>query len=227
MLPNRAWIPLPLRRAIFGTLVRLATGDLARYGLPRPDHRILSVHPTISADLLGRVTHGDVTVKPALRELAGDRVRFVDGSEVEADVLVACTGYEPDFPFLSPDCVGGDPRRPLLFKRLFAPDIRSLAFIGLVQPLGPVMPIAELQGRLVADHLTGRYALPSPARMRAAIERDRRRHARRFPSDARHALEIDAEDYKRELLREHRRGIRRAARRGRRGTATREEAMAR
>jgi dimethylaniline monooxygenase (N-oxide forming) len=213
MLPNRAWIPLPMRRAIFGALVRLATGGPARHGLPRPDHRILSVHPTISADLLDRVTHGDIKVKPGIAELAGDRVRFDDGTSVEADVLVACTGYEPDFPFLDPDVLG-DERHPALFKRMFPPAVPSLAVIGLVQPLGPVMPIAELQGRIVADYLTGRYAPPAPDRMRAAIERDRRRHVRRFPADSRHALEIDAESFKRELRREHRRGARRAARIG-------------
>jgi dimethylaniline monooxygenase (N-oxide forming) len=215
MLPNHAWIPLPLRRAIFAALVRLATGGPARHGLPRPDHRILSVHPTISADLLDRVEHGDISVKPAIRELAGDRVRFVDGSEVEADVLVACTGYEPAFPFLGAGVLD-NPRDPALFKRMFPPRAPTLAFVGLLQPLGPVMPIAELQGKLVADYLTGRYALPPVVEMERSIARDRRRHARRFRPDERHALEIDAEDYKRELRRERRRGARRADRGGHR-----------
>src|SRR5438270_5162232 len=86
------------------------------------------------------------------------------------------------------------------------------ALKALVQPLRPVMPVAELQGRIVADYLTGPYALPDPDSVLAEIDRDRRRHLRRFPADSRHALEIDAESYKRELRREWRQGRRRAAR---------------
>lgn len=210
MLPNHAWIPLPIRRRIFGALVRLATGGPERYGLPRPDHRILSVHPTISADLLNRIEHGDVLVKPGIRELAEDRVEFEDGTETKADVLVCCTGYEPDFPFL--EQVLREDRYPRLYRRMFPPQLPSLAFIGLLQPLGPVMPIAEMQGRLFADYLTGRYAVPSRDAMEREIDRDRARHVRRFPADERHALEVDAEDYKRALGREHRRGRVRARR---------------
>ena len=44
----------------------------------------------------------------------------------------------------------------------------GLYFLGLVQPLGALMPIAERQSQLIARHLTGAYALPS----RDAMERD-------------------------------------------------------
>jgi dimethylaniline monooxygenase (N-oxide forming) len=208
MLPNHSWIPLRLRRVIFGAMVRLAVGRPQDHGLPAPDHQILSVHPTISADLLNRVAHGDIHIKPAIRQLEGTMVRFEDGSQAQADVLVCCTGYASEFPFLENDYAGDG--RPRLFQRMLEPSGQPLAFIGLLQPLGPVMPIAELQGRLLADYLTGRYRLPDRREVDAEIERDRRQHARRFRRDSRHALEVDAELYKRDLVREHQRGLERA-----------------
>lgn len=47
------------------------------------------------------------------------------------------------------------------------PTVPGLYFIGLVQPLGAIMPIFERQSELAADHLEGRYALPEPAEMDA------------------------------------------------------------
>ena len=58
-------------------LLRIAVGDMERYGLPKPDHRPLEAHPTVSDDILSRVAHGEVTPKPNIARLdrAHGRVR--------------------------------------------------------------------------------------------------------------------------------------------------------
>ena len=42
------------------------------------------------------------------------------------------------------------------------PELPGLYFIGLVQPLGAIMPIAEAQSEWIADMLEGKASLPGP-----------------------------------------------------------------
>ncbi len=86
----------------------------------------------------------------------------------------------------------------------------DLAFIGLVQPLGAIMPIAEEQGRLVADHLAGTYALPSRQEMQASIERQDAAVRERYLGSKRHTIQVDFDVYLHALRTERRRGAKRA-----------------
>jgi cation diffusion facilitator CzcD-associated flavoprotein CzcO len=47
-------IPLKVRQRFMETTLRAAVGDMQRYGLPKPDHRPLEAHPTISDTILTR-----------------------------------------------------------------------------------------------------------------------------------------------------------------------------
>ena len=72
-------LPLALTRGMYRRTLKTATGDPMDYGLPEPDHKLAEAHPTISAELLPRIGHGDIAVKPNIAEFAGGRtVRFVD-----------------------------------------------------------------------------------------------------------------------------------------------------
>ena len=42
-------------------------------GFPTPDHRLGQAHPTVSSDILTRIGHGDITVKPNVERLEGDQ----------------------------------------------------------------------------------------------------------------------------------------------------------
>jgi dimethylaniline monooxygenase (N-oxide forming) len=134
-------------------------------------------------------------------------VRFTDGSEVEAAAIVYCTGYKVSFPFLDADVINPVDNRVDLFHQVFAPDVSNLAFIGLVQPFGALMPIAEAQSRWVADHLAGGYRLPSRALMLSQIHRERTARERQFVASPRHTMEIDFHAYLRGLRRERRRRV--------------------
>jgi dimethylaniline monooxygenase (N-oxide forming) len=193
---------------------RLTVGPMDRYGLPLPDHRLGQVHPTISSRILDRLAHGAIAVRPEIAELAGARVRYTDGSEEEVDLIVCCTGYKITFPFFEERLVSAPENRLVLYKRLFSPELAGLYFVGFVQPWGAIMPIAEAQSRLVAEHLTGFYALPSPAQMQHDMQAMLRRQARRYQASKRHTIQVDFSNYMVELDDERRAGAARARERG-------------
>jgi cation diffusion facilitator CzcD-associated flavoprotein CzcO len=198
-------VPWAVKRALFGLIVRRTIGRPEDVGLPRPDHRLGEAHPTVSQRIIGRVRAGAVQPKPNIAALAGDRVRFVDGSEVAADVVIYCTGYNVSFPFLDSDVISTVDNRVDLFHQVFHPVVDNLMFIGLVQPFGALMPVAEAQAGWVADHLAGDYRLPSRNLMLAQIRDERRQRERQFLASPRHTMEIDFHAYLRGLRRERRR----------------------
>ncbi|MFD5813408.1 flavin-containing monooxygenase [Streptomyces sp. NPDC127038] len=205
--------PLAVQERGLRLLLRLSRGRLSDYGLPTPRHRVLGAHPTISDDLLSRLGHGDLTVKPAPVRLEGDRVTFEDGSAEEFDAVVYCTGYDIAFPFLGAEVIDPSGNDIELYHRVVAPDRPGLYFIGLVQPLGAIMPLAEAQAHWVADLLEGRCALPGPERMRRETSAYRAGLARRYVASTRHTIQVDAGAYLRELRAERRRGAARVRRR--------------
>jgi hypothetical protein len=204
-----------VRNKILEGLLKVYVGDYTRYGLPKPDHGFGEAHPTVSGRILDRLAHGAITAKPNIERLAGDRVFFTDGTSVHADLVVYCTGYKVTFPFFDEDFISAPDNDLPLFRRVFHPDVDGVAFIGLLQPLGAIMPLADAQSRWVADHLAGRYALPSPADMRKDIEAERRRMFKRYVASRRHTMQVDFDDYMVALEKERRAGAERAAARDR------------
>jgi len=158
-------VPFKVRQRLLEVVYRVAVGRPEDFGLPTPDHDILTAHPTISSDLLPKLGRGDVTPKPNIERLDGDQVRFADGSVEDVDAIVYCTGYKVTFPFFDPEFVSAPDNDLPLFKRVFRPGTPDLFFIGLVQPLGAVMPIAEAEQAhaLVASNETvGKVVLTIP-----------------------------------------------------------------
>ncbi|XP_054836122.1 flavin-containing monooxygenase 5-like isoform X2 [Eublepharis macularius] len=126
------------------------------YGL-QPQHRIYSQHPTINDDLPNRIISGRVVVKPNIKEFKKTSVIFDNGSkEDNIDVVIFATGYSFSFPFLD-NCIKVVDNQVTLYKFIFPPHLEkpTLAIIGLVQPLGAIMPIAELQARWVTRVFKG------------------------------------------------------------------------
>jgi len=207
--------PVRLASKLLGLALRLHSGPPERYGLQRPDHRLDQAHPTISGRILDAITHGGVAPHPNIERLGPDWVRFADGTQVHADVVIYCTGYRISFPFFDEGFFATSDNRVELFQRVFSPAHPSLAFVGLIQPIGATMPIAEAQGRLLAGYLRGEYHLPSRARMLAAIRRADAAMRRRYVASQRHTIQVDFDRYLHDLERERRRGARRAEQAGR------------
>jgi len=196
--------PLPMQKLGMKAMLRLAVGRMTDYGLPEPDHDVLEAHPTISDDLLTRLGHGDITVKPNIDRFEGAKVFFTDGSAVEADVVVYCTGYRVSFPFLDDTVVRAEDNHVDLYRRVVAPGHPGLYFIGLIQPLGAVMPLAEEQAHWVAELIAGEVSLPPVPEMRAQIAAYDAALRKRYVASKRHTIQVDTHTYRGELRRERR-----------------------
>jgi dimethylaniline monooxygenase (N-oxide forming) len=213
-LPNNPRVPFAIRQRMIHQTIKTITGPPERYGLPKPDHKFGESHPTVSGRILDRIAHGTIAPKPNIASLEGETVRFADGSEIHADVVVYCTGYKISFPFFDADFLAAPDNHIELFRRVFHPGIPGLYFIGLLQPLGAIMPLAETQGAWVGDHLRGEYALPSSADLRADIARDQAAMRKRYVASKRHTIQVDFDDYLYTLDAERRAGAERARARG-------------
>lgn len=209
-LPNNPRVPFAIRQRMIHQTIKTITGPPERYGLPKPDHKFGESHPTVSGRILDRIAHGTIAPKPNIESLGKETVRFVDGSEVHADVVVYCTGYKISFPFFEEGFLAAPDNHIELFRRVFHPDISGLFFIGLLQPLGAIMPLAEAQGAWVGDYLRGEYALPSPAQVRQDIARDQAAMKKRYVASKRHTIQVDFDDYLHALALERRAGAERA-----------------
>jgi dimethylaniline monooxygenase (N-oxide forming) len=202
--------PFRFQQWSMAALLRLTQGKVTDYGLPEPDHAVLHAHPTVSQDLLTRLGHGDITVRPNLDRFEGSKVFFTDGTSGEYDVVVYCTGYKVSFPFLDDTVVRAEDNHIDLYRRVVDPEHPGLYFLGLIQPLGAIMPLAEAQAHWVADLVTGVGRLPSKAEMRREIASYDTKLRKRYVASKRHTIEVDFHAYRSEIGKERKRARKRA-----------------
>ena len=189
--PVMAYLPFAVERKVTETLVRLATGRPEDRGLPKPDHRLLHAHPTVSAELYDRVGHGDITMKPRIERLDGEEIRFGDDSVVHADILVYATGYRVTLPFLAPEVYSPEHNAMPLYQRVVSPERPGLYFIGFIQTVGSNIPLYAYQSEWIGDVITGKAVLPSPDQMRSWIAADQKSMAKRYLRSDRHTMQVD------------------------------------
>jgi dimethylaniline monooxygenase (N-oxide forming) len=208
--PNDPRVPFALRRAGLTALLRAGHGTMSSFGLPEPDHLLGSSHPTVSEDVFDELRRGAITVEPMIDHLDGDGVVFVDGTRVRADLVVLATGYRIVFPFLDPEVLSAPANDIALYRNIFDPRWDDLAVVGLVQTVGSNIRMAHAQGQLIGDWASGRYRLPDPDAMRAAIAENTAELRARYVASDRHTVQVDHHAYLRLLERERREGAVRA-----------------
>ena len=210
----REFIPVTLRHNLMSTLstawIRLIVGDPSRFGLKQPKENFSMRHPTVSQDLHSRLVHGDITPKGDIQHIEGKKVTFEDGTTVDADVIVQCTGYNISFPFLDAQLLEAKNNDIALYQRVFDPRYPDLSFVGLVQTLCAIMPVSELQSHYIADYLKGNYKLPSRAEMEAEARAYHEMMKKRFTASKSHTIQIDCNEYSYNLYKEWDQGKRRA-----------------
>ncbi|KAJ3189992.1 hypothetical protein HDU85_000283 [Gaertneriomyces sp. JEL0708] len=197
-------LPKNITSFVFENLLRLQHGSLSQYGI-KPEHRILESHPTINGGVLERIAAGKVIMKPNIREFSrdGQSVKFDDETEEKVDVVIYCTGYDISYPFLRDELEilgqeheGG---RVRLWKHIFPWGRENIAFVGLVQPIGSILPVSEMQSRLISCVFAGHIGLPPPTEMRDAIDVEHRVRSQRFVKSERHTIEVEYVPYMDEL----------------------------
>ncbi|KAF8370571.1 hypothetical protein PRIPAC_77000 [Pristionchus pacificus] len=131
----------------------------------KPDFGVFGAHPTVNDELPNRIAAGTVRVKPQIRRFTERGLEFDDGTKVdEVDTVVLATGYSFEFPILERgELVKVKENEVDLFQNVFPLSCEhdTLGIIGLIQPLGCILPIAEMQARVVLDVLAGRSKLPT------------------------------------------------------------------
>ncbi|KAL5011897.1 hypothetical protein ScPMuIL_010448 [Solemya velum] len=167
-----------------------------------PKHGIFSQHPLVNDDLPNRLACGSVVIKADIKRITKTGVEFVDGTfEDNIDVMFLATGYRFGFPFIDKSVIDVKENKADLFKYMYPPqlDKKTLAVIGYIQPLGAIMPIAELQCRLACRVIKGDVKLPSASDMMADIHMKRCALDRRYVKSLRHTIQVDWIPYMDEL----------------------------
>jgi cation diffusion facilitator CzcD-associated flavoprotein CzcO len=200
IVKTNPYIPHALQRWAGGIMQRLVSGRMEDFGLPKPNHKFLESHPTVSSELLLRLGSGDAFAKPNVKSLEGGRVSFEDGSVAEVDAIIWATGYKITFPFFDREFISAPGNVLPLWKRMFKPEIPDLAFIGLAQPIPTLFPFCEFQAKLASQWLSGRWAPPPAEVMAAEIARDEQKYAGHYRKRARHTMQLDYHIFRHEML---------------------------
>lgn len=197
---NGPTLPPRVEEVVFGFLInRILVGDLAKFGLPRPDHPILRSHPILNTQVLHYLSHGDLRYRPDVTELCGSSVRFADGSEEPIDLIVWATGYQRRFPFL--DDEGGTKKRDLYLELCDRAE-QTLFFSGLFETDGAAYSLLGQQARLIAAYLAARDKAPAAA---ARFDEERRtgrpdlHGGRKYLPSLRHAYYVKSDVYAKAL----------------------------
>ncbi|KAK7506947.1 hypothetical protein BaRGS_00001798 [Batillaria attramentaria] len=179
---------------VHNSLKKLVNSQLDHdlYGLT-PTYPPFMQHPTINDDLGNRIACGSVKVKADVKKFTPTGVEFVDGTvEENIDEVLLATGYNFGLPFIDKKVADVKNNRLPFYLYMFPPDLehKTLAVIGFVQPLGGLMPTAELQCRLATRVFKGEVKLPSASEMWKDIRTKENAMAQRCWKSQRHTVQV-------------------------------------
>lgn len=206
---ERWWIPERLRRRIVASLVRMIHGDMVDLGFKPAEKRL---HNTSNPTLALHIAYRRVEVKHGIEKIDGKNITFVDGTTEEFDDLVAATGYAVVLPFLDPELVPVRDNGIDLYRRIIAPDLPGLSFIGFLNTSTGLPYTFERQVQWLVPFETGEATLPDREEMLQEIERKRQWLLEMYHSSPRMSLEESHVTYFAELNRSLKEGRVRARR---------------
>lgn len=186
-------LPKWLRIKILSVAYKLMVGDMTNYGLQKPKHKILQAHPTLNSELLYMLRHGKVKARKDIARFNGNTVFFADNTQQNYDTIIACTGYKISFPFFKTNIIDFSKGAVPLYLHVFHPLYQNLFFIGLVQPMGCIWPLAEAQSKLVANTILQNYKLPVD--MLRRIKKNIKNIRQSYQKTPRHYCEVDFHEY--------------------------------
>lgn len=193
-------LPTAISRKITSLMVRILQGKNTRYGLPEPEHDFGFHHPTLNSELFYFIRHGKIKPRPDIQRFDRNKVHFTDGSSAEYDTVVACTGYWIDHPFFDKSFIDYSHGEVPLYLRMLHPEIPNLYFIGLFQPIGCIWPGSELQSKIMARELAGKWKRPD--NIQNLAQREVEHPDYRQIKTPRHTITVDYHKFRKRLLRE-------------------------
>lgn len=183
------WIPKRIRLFLQKLVLRLVQGKYENYGLQTPDHDILETHATVNSELLYFIKHGKIKPKVNIQSFKNNQVVFEDGAQEKFDTIIYATGYKITFPFFETKVIDYENNPVELYNYCFHPQIHNLMFVGLLQPLGCIWPLADLQAQQIVHFLNGKWKLPQ--NLDQAIHNQLTNRPFNFIDTPRHKLEVD------------------------------------
>ena len=198
-------LPLRLRQWMFARTLSLTVGDLTRYGLPKPDHRIYETHPIVNSQLPYFIGHGGIIPTPDIARFDWDEVELTDGRRINPDLVIFATGYLPRFEFLGGDLLDPDADgRPRLHLHTLSRRYPTLAVAGMIQGDFGLFPLVHWQTAMIARWLRLREADPVRAGQfwsKVTGPGEQRWTRARVKDSTRHWFEVDHNVYLRALER--------------------------
>ena len=192
------WLPRKLWQKLSALSLYFRNGSNSDYGLQEPDGPLGSHHPTINEDLFFTIRHGKIKPRQDIDSLNGNTVFFKDGSRGEYDIIVACTGYIIAHPFFEKSLIDYSTGEVPLWLRMMHPEIENLYFIGLFQPLGCIWPGSELQSKIMARELSGKWKRPADIQKRISAELKHPDFSQ--INTPRHTITVDFHRFRKRLL---------------------------
>ena len=194
------WIPQRIRLILQKLVLRFVQGKYEDYGLQKPDHDILQSHATVNSELLYFIKHGKISPKTNIKSFSGSSVLFDDESKNDYDIVLFATGYKISFPFFSDSHIDYEQKDIDLYNFCFHPKFKNLMFVGLLQPLGCIWPLSDLQSQQIVKYLKKEWDLPSD--FDKAVLAQQNNATFDFIDTPRHKLEVDFHDFRKHLLSE-------------------------
>ncbi|XGW01642.1 hypothetical protein V3C99_014063 [Haemonchus contortus] len=168
------------------------------YGL-RPNHRFFQQHPAVNDTLANLICSGFITIADDIDTFTKDKVIVKNGKSYDCDVLVTCTGYTFGFPYLDNKIINIEHHEVPLYKFVFPPNNPNLAVIGMIQPIGSIVPISEIQARWALKVFLKKLELPSENEMWDDIALKRAAMKRRYFQSEKHTIQVDYIKYMDEI----------------------------
>ncbi len=194
------WIPQRIRLILQKLVLRFVQGKYEDYGLQKPDHDILQSHATVNSELLYFIKHGKISPKTNIKSFSGYSVLFNDESKNDYDIVLFATGYKISFPFFNDSHIDYEQKDIDLYNFCFHPKFKNLMFVGLLQPLGCIWPLSDLQSQQIVKYLKKEWDLPSD--FDKAVLAQQNNTTFDFIDTPRHKLEVDFHDFRKHLLSE-------------------------
>ncbi|CEA08194.1 4-hydroxyacetophenone monooxygenase [Arthrobacter saudimassiliensis] len=156
-------LPRPLKQFLDKRLLRLFTGDPARFGFPKPDYRIYESHPVVNSLILQHLGQGDLRVRADVERLDGTTVHFTDGGSGDYDLILCATGYRLHYPYLDSALLDWRGASPQLYLNIFSRSAPGLFVVGMVEASGLGWQGRAAQADLVAAYLAAQDGEPAAA----------------------------------------------------------------
>ncbi|MBU2981414.1 NAD(P)/FAD-dependent oxidoreductase [Lentibacter algarum] len=146
-------LPMWLAQRVFAGLLRFINGDITRFGLPKPDHKLFESHPIVNSQVLHCLGHGDLIAKGDVERLDGKDVLFKDGSREQVDLVLCATGYDWIIPYVDTNQFSWKNARPDNHLHMFSRANQQLFALGFTETNGGIYKLfdgmADIIGRAI------------------------------------------------------------------------------